>query len=165
VRIVPRSVPCDNYWKLASWHSWFLCANGTIRKNLTLILSAWTTTTMLRLLIATTKKLILTNGCAAFLATIPFKAATMAVALVFQYQGEEVVVFFRKLLRVISVVSGRWSSNDVRKKGAELHWNGWYDRHLDASICLQPPWWKFESVVVSTIFPRFEHKYWRWFAQ
>jgi len=75
----------------------FLCANGTIRKNLTLILSAWTTTTMLRLLNATTKKLILTNGCAAFSATISFKAAMMAVALVFRYQEEEVVVFFRKL--------------------------------------------------------------------
>jgi len=62
---------------------------------------------MLRSLNATTKKLILANGCAAFLATISFKAATMAVALGFQYQGEEVVVFFRKLLRVISVVSGR----------------------------------------------------------
>jgi len=59
---------------------------------------------MLRLLNA--KKLILTNGCAAFLATISFKAATMAVALGFQYQGEEVVFFLSKAFES-QVVSGR----------------------------------------------------------
>jgi len=94
VRIVPAVFRVTN---TGNSHGTVGFCVQTLRKNLTLILSAWTTTTMLRLLNATTKKLILTNGSAAFLATISFKAATMAVALVFRYQEEEVVVFFRKL--------------------------------------------------------------------